>query len=299
MPLDRVATHHDVPELLVSAPNAFKPSSAEGVSKHVAPLGHGAGMLRTLLVNRLSDILIVAFHGATNRRRKEIPRFEWFRTLRSAPYSCMFISDPLLETDPTLELAWYTGTYSLNLQTLLAEWAQSAANAIGSTQIIFVGSSGGGFAALQVAVQVKNSLASPFNPQTAIANYRVGGTDFGAQKKFLRTVMPELMPGANFAMDAPGSDWSEPLALRLSSVVAYGSEYSNYVFYAQNSNDVNHLDNHYEPFLESVRRSSSSHRIHFDLYDGAPGHNPPSPRRFLETIGRGVSWHSRMLNGPV
>lgn len=141
--LDAVQTHHDVWERPVASLREFAPAHDEGVSKYAVDVP-GNGVLRALLVNKASDVLIVAFHGATSRARKRLPRFEWFRTLRSENVSSLYFSDPLLETDSTLELAWFTGRYDFDLHVELAQLAEVAARAVGARRIIFLGSSGGG-----------------------------------------------------------------------------------------------------------------------------------------------------------
>src|SRR5699024_11543443 len=145
--LDATRTHHDVPEQPLSSLDKFAPSSREGVSKYTVDIPFN-GPLKALLVNKASEVLVVAFHGATSRAKKELPRFEWFRSLRDQEVSSLYFSDPLLETDPTLELAWFTGRFDFDLHSELARLTKVAAQAVNARRVIFLGSSGGGFAAL-------------------------------------------------------------------------------------------------------------------------------------------------------
>lgn len=149
--LDKVTTHHDVDEIrLSSVDRFFEPRVEGGVSKYAAPVRNNGTLRALFLVNKATDTLVVALHGATNRAKKELPRFEWFRTLRSEPVSSLYFSDPALELEATLELAWYTGRLEFDMHAALAEWIRRAAGAIGASRIVILGSSGGGFfAALQ------------------------------------------------------------------------------------------------------------------------------------------------------
>src|SRR5699024_11561470 len=97
----------EVPEV-----DAFEPSSELGVSKYRARLPRDVH-LDALLVNQGSDVLVVALHGATTRD-KELPRFEFFRTLRKTEFSSMYFTDPALYLAERIELAWYTGWLELD-----------------------------------------------------------------------------------------------------------------------------------------------------------------------------------------
>lgn len=287
--LGDVQTHHDVQEQLVASVREFAPASDEGVSKYAIDIPDN-GVLRALLVNKASDVLIVAFHGATSRAKKELPRFEWFRTLRTENVSSLYFSDPLLETDPTLELAWFTGRYDVDLHVELARMAEVASRAVGARRIIFLGSSGGGFAAMQISSFVEGSLALPFSPQASLSNYLVKGTGYGAQRKYLKLVMPELAPGVALEKLDSGVDWAEPLADRLSAVERYKSALQNKVLYVQNVNDVPHVEQHRNPFREAVASGPNRLRVRFEEYAGPEGHNPPAQQEFKHYLRMAIDW---------
>src|SRR5699024_8382265 len=137
--------------------------------------------------NQGSDVLVVALHGATTRD-KELPRFEFFRTLRKTEFSSMYFTDPALYLDERIELAWYTGWLEFDFNEVLAPWVQRAAAAVGASKIVFLGSSGGGFGALQVSTRIPGRMAVPVIPQTSIANYLVAGTGLAAQRAYIRAI---------------------------------------------------------------------------------------------------------------
>lgn len=291
VPLESVATHRDVSEIRVGSLEEISAPPNVGVSKFSAPVATGEA-LRVMVVNKASEVLVVALHGATNRAKKELPRFEWFRTLRGEAVSSMYVSDPLLEADPTLELAWYVGRFSYDLHASLAGLIERTAKSVGARRVVILGSSGGGgFAALQIATFIKGSLALPFNPQTALARYRVGGSGLGAQRKFLSIVMPELAPDVSLEKLPDGVDWSAPLSGRLSAVRRYSDPCANFVYFVQNVNDVPHLEGHCEPFRSVIGGGANESRVRFDLYEGPVGHNPPSTAEFYRTLRAALEWH--------
>lgn len=287
---DSVRTHHDVPVMSVPDWRQFDPSSRRGFSRYECSLPEGMS-LQTLFLNKRADTVLVCLHGATNRAKKELPRFEWMRTARRLPYSSVYISDPCLTLDPRLELAWYTGTLSFDIRPVLVEWIARLAASSSASRVVIAGSSGGGFASLQLSSFLANSVAVPFSPQTAITSYYAGGSRAGAQRMFLRSVMPELTPERPLEEYSAGFDWSGHAKERLSAIERYSDPRENFVYYVQNENDVNHLRYHYLPFKANVEKLSSSRRFMFDVYGGEVGHNPPSREVFTASIESALRWH--------
>ncbi|WP_242085932.1 hypothetical protein [Microbacterium lacticum] len=130
-----------------------------------------AGVLDAALLTADSDTLVVTFHGSLDRSKYRIPRFERARTTEVHGTSCLYWADPSLWLDDSLALAWYTGAGSINLLSMLAERSADVARLVGANRIIFTGSSGGGFAALQTSALIDASTALVFNPQTEISRY--------------------------------------------------------------------------------------------------------------------------------
>lgn len=158
--------------------------------RHTLP---GGQHLDALLVNKESDTMVVAFHGALDRKTHAIPRFERLRTLNELPVSTLYVGDPTLWMGEHLRLSWYVGWLEFDAQRVIAEWAVAAALRVGASHVIFTGSSGGGFAALQVSALVPGSMALPFNPQTMVYQYRPHGR-FWIQRSLMRAAWPHLAP---------------------------------------------------------------------------------------------------------
>lgn len=287
--LDAITTHHDIAITDIASPEKFEPATGQGASKYKANLPNGAH-LEALLINKSSDVLVVALHGATNRRTKELPRFEWMRSLRNTEYSSMYFSDPCLELDEKLELAWYTGWKDYDLYPVIAEWIIKAAQAIRASRILILGSSGGGLAALQVSALIQGSMALPFSCQTAISSYKVDGTRIGAQRSYLRAVMPHLSPEVALEKLEPGIDWAAPMGDRLSAVERYKKPLKNFVYYVQNVHDYPHVEQHYAPFRAAVEGSENAVRVRFINYEGPENHNPPTQMVFKSELASAVEW---------
>lgn len=268
--------------------NSFAPELSAGISKYRASLGNET-TLDALFVNQKSDTLVVSCHGALPRKTTVLPRFERLRTFLNTSYSSIFFGDPTLHLSEQLSLAWYTGWKELDLYPVLAEWVTKAAHASNAEKILFVGSSGGGFASMQVSALVPGSMAVPLNPQTAIAKYRPKGS-LGYARNYVKNVMPHLTPEGGVKNISAEVDWSAPLAERASALIRYASPVKNYVLYAQNLNDLSHVTDHYEPFKESVESGPNVDRIRFFTYDGQHTHTSPKPEVFKEIMDAAILW---------
>lgn len=290
--LSDVDIPRDLPSISLDSTAEVSLPTATGVTRFSSqtPL---PGPLEALFVNKRSDTLVVAFHGATQRNKHVLPRFEWFRTLRSTPYSSLYFSDPTLSMSGKLSIGWYTGSHQYDAGTDIAKWIIAAKKASGASEVVLVGSSAGGFAALQLSPLVEGSIALPFNPQTAISSYLGGGYRLGAQQEYLKYVMPELKPEVSLSSLPDDQDWASPLDSRLSALKTYSKPQSNWVYYAQNTRDYAHYSQHFEPFKRKIAGGNSLERVHFFEYEGPEAHDPPARGLFKRTIEDALAWKKR------
>ena len=263
-----------------------------------APIrGHGATKYRhsydvdkhldSLLIVKDSDSLVVQFHGAVNRDKVELPRFERLATLSQRSHSSMFFADPGLWLDPEITITWYTGWGNFEPQQDIAEMIIKTANDLGVSNVIIVGDSGGGFAALQVSALVPDSVCVTFNPTTTIYNYFTSGNvrRTEVQTRYVETVHPEIIQSQRGDFN-PKIDWTTGLGDGVSVLKRYSKNTSNYVIFIQNTNDW-HYGQHYLPFLAAAARGNNLSRVRGLEYEGRKGHFSPSQELYLRGVELG------------
>lgn len=118
-----------------------------------------------LLIRQPGKRLFVIFGGAIPDRTKAVlPRFSRFTWAPDFPGSVLCIADPTLLLGDKVQLGWYFGKADADatagLVTVVSGFAASLG--YGHAQIVTYGSSGGGFAAMQVAARIGGGrLPSP------------------------------------------------------------------------------------------------------------------------------------------
>lgn len=262
----------------------FSPPAHLGASRyrHTLPSGEH---FDALLVNKGADVLVVTLHGATDRAKTKLPRFERVRTMTTYGVSSMYFADPALWRNERIQLAWYTGWGDIDVHRMIADWSVVAAHAIGASRIVFSGASGGGFAALQVSALVPGSLCLPFNPQTSVYGYLVNGTLWGAQRTYQQVVWPGQAPnGVN-----ENEDWTASLDDRVSPLRRYSQPLQNYVLFVINRNEF-HYQDHYFPWLAAAARGGNLERVRAVEYAGGTVHNPPTQQVFSEGMDKALNW---------
>lgn len=270
------------------SPDAFFPSPETGIRKYRASVGRQC-TLDSLFVNKQSDVLLVSMHGAIQRATINLPRFERLRSFLRTDYSSIYFGDPSLYLGEKFSLSWFTGWKEANVPLLIGEWVKKAAFASGASRVVFVGSSGGGFASAQVSANVPGSAAVVFNPQTSISAYRPSGS-LGNGRGYIRNVMPELTPAEGLGSLDPKADWAAPMGDRGSMIVRYSRPTDNRLLYVQNDQDHAHWRDHYTPFREAVEHGVNAYRIRFSIYTGPEGHSAPPREVFDVALDEALRW---------
>lgn len=260
-------------------------SSELGAMRYQSEVGRGAA-LDSLVVNKGSDTLVVSLHGALNRKIYTLPRFERLATLKQTNFSSAYFSDPSLHLDPRIQLSWFTGWDGLDLHQIISLWIQRTANALGFEKIIVSGSSGGGFAALQIAAHIPRSLALVFNPQTELDKYYVSGklSGMSAQENYVNVVYPNLLT----ADGQIPSEWGQQVGERASAVKRYAKPIDNKVLYCTSPTDFHHRQ-HFAPFMEAIQRGNNTGNVDVYEYSDGPGHHPPKTETFLTALDQAVN----------
>lgn len=212
--------------------------------------------------------LVVSLHGFTDRARYSYPRFERRRSFRDAGFSVLYIADPTLTLSDEIELGWYLGAPRVDAAGALVELIEAAMARLRAPNVLLVGSSGGGFAALRLAALREDWRALVFSPQTSVARYyrnvvakleRVGFPAFG-----------DLVTDRSFGG-------------RLGLEESFRSPRGGSILYIQNLDDPFHVENHFAPFA-----AMNPLGVAFVLEEHGDGHRPPSVERVCDWVARSL-----------
>lgn len=217
--------------------------------------------------------LRVMFHGSTDRSRNALPRFERMRSMEQGSSGpVLFVSDPCLDLDASQILTWYAGDDGLNLHELIARQTKSYADELGCDRILFVGNSGGGFAALQCASYLPESAVVTFNPQIQVDRY---------VPRIARTAQEVLFGKPTVSGDAD-------LVSRMDLIERYRQiSFRKRVFFVQNTGDEMHHEHHCKPFADAWSSDGDDSDLRLlTPYLGA-GHRVPSPDQYMKLVDEG------------
>lgn len=218
--------------------------------------------------------LFIMLNGAVDRTKTPLPvfaRWNWGPVLAGHVLS---VCDPTLYLDERLRLGWFLGRVGHDPLELLLAVVDEVASQLGQKpeNVIFYGSSGGGYAALVAASKRKIGRAIAINPQTEILGYR--------HQHLIKRVAEVFAPGVS----AEASRSAHPLRWSALESVAEARRNGRDLrfFYAQNSVDDFHHDHHYLPFCERFdlppRGGSNPDGTAISyIYDSPEGHNAEPP----------------------
>ncbi len=278
----------NVPITQLYNPGVIPVSLEDGASRYQYTWRQGR--LDALLLNKGSDTLVVSFHGAVNRRTMKLPRFERLKALKETGYTSLLLADPTLFADDNFSLGWYTGWRAVNMHKLIARWIVQIAEQLNIKHVILSGSSGGGFAAMQVSSFIPNSVALSFNAQTEICRYKINGSSFGAQQTYLRHLRPDLW--SQMTQDERNEariDWDAEFDDRVSVVKRYSKPMDNYLLLVENDEEI-HYQDHFLPLKRILQEKQTQGRFRCHTYHGGEIHNPPPLAVFQEQLQEAVKW---------
>lgn len=238
---------------------------------HIAPINNN---LTLDFYSQLgsSQELFVVFHGANHPDNNNYPRFERVRSLKSVNGALVSFADPTLQLDRSVLLAWYLGGPGWDPLDDISLVIRKAMGKCGAKRVVFIGGSGGGYAALRASSRFPGSMAFVQSPQTRVGNY-------------IPRVVSDYFKGI-----WPG--WSKDDLLqafpdRFDMVKHYKStQPQNFVYYLQSANDESHMRLHYNPFKEAFgvvapEGADRSGLKKFVLYDSElEGHGKPTAVEF-------------------
>lgn len=226
--------------------------------------------------------MLVVFHGALQREKYRLPRFEYKNSLKSFDGSVLFVGDPTLYLHEQLQLAWYVGTEVDDGHAIVSRLVKAVADGLGTDDVVLAGSSGGGFAALAVSRFVPGSTALAFSPQTSIERYHRG---YG--RKLATIAFPE---------DGAAPDSLRTHRHRFDLSTAYGSwNRTNRILYVQNSGDAFHLTQHcsrFVPVLGLQPRDGifATEHARLEVLHLREGHGAPPRKVFTQYVDAAFEW---------
>lgn len=216
------------------------------------------------------DVLTVYFHGATDRTKFTMPRYERLRSMPKLGLGpVMFFSDPCLDLDSRMMLSWYVGTEDRDLHREVARMIEAYARRRGIEKVLLVGNSGGGFAALQLGAYLEGTRVVSFNPQIQVDRY-----------------VPRIAESAHWALFGRDTVSDDPLnAPRMDLIERYRRiDFDQDVLLIQNPGDDHHHQEHFLPFTEAFAASERRDRLRmFTPYLG-PGHRVPGSDEYLQIV---------------
>lgn len=224
------------------------------------------------------DVLTVYFHGATDRTKFTMPRYERLRSMPKLGLGpVMFFSDPCLDLDSRMLLSWYVGTEDVDLHREIARMIEAYARRRGIEKVLLVGNSGGGFAALQLGAYLEGTRVVSFNPQIQVDRY-----------------VPRIAESAHWALFGRGTVSDDPVnAPRMDLIERYRRiSFDQDVLLIQNPGDDHHHQEHFLPFTEAFAASERSERLRTLTPYLGPGHRVPGSEEYLQIVREGAEAQS-------
>lgn len=254
-----LASHPGTPDLtgLLSAPMIH--------TRDAGPL-----VLPFALDPAAGETLTVLFHGAIDRGRTRLPMFQRWRfqtELGAGP--TMSIADPTLDLTADLRLAWYLGTDGTDLTPIIADTVTTVASALGVKNIVLVGNSGGGFAALQVGAHIDEAVVVAMSPQTDLRQY---------VPRLTRLVYES-------ALGRTGDPTTSSLIQRISVLDRMrGTGKVPRTYIVSNTGDAFHVSKHEKPLLKGLQASGHDGRASVIDFDLGNGHRSLSNDQYREML---------------
>jgi hypothetical protein len=212
-----------------------------------------------------SEKLFVLASGAYDSNKFSPPVFQRHSWMDKIEESVIFFNDPTLYLGK-INLGWGFGNEKRHFLEEVSEVLTKIfiSCKIPNKNVLFYGSSAGGFMSILLAGFMKESKALVNNPQTIVNNY------FASHVNRLFSV---ALPGYTAA------DILKQYSYRLNLIEFFKKvNYVPEIYYLQNIACEHDMTKHLTPFISALKEINESfdfQRIHFDLYfDKEKDHNP-------------------------
>lgn len=204
-----------------------------------------------------SSFGLVVFGGAINERhKKKAPFFSGLNVAKNARIPLISISDPAFLLSNYLDVGWFIGGEQLpNLMNIISDVLQHISKLL-SINLIVIGGSAGGFAALSLASIMPNTDYVIFNPQVKITNYYL---------RFVKNLVEICFPSTVMKLVDSNTGSEKKMVEALFATRQVKSDLSghnlcgsNRLLYLQNSSDNMHVENHAKLFIDKMQLQSSN-----------------------------------------
>lgn len=119
--------------------------------------------------------LYTFLNGALTAEKPQFSRWSYYKFIQG---SMLNIADPMYDMYDELKLGWYYGNDKINIRELIAEIVKriSEIMKVNSSEVVFVGSSGGGAAAFECASFLEGAKTITINPQMILSDWKYAET---------------------------------------------------------------------------------------------------------------------------
>ena len=230
--------------------------------------------------------LMIFGQGFQDRKLIQLPRFQRMDWASKFDCNVIIFSDPTLHLSSDMGLGWCVGNKSHYVTPRLVKIVEMARDYLGleNRNLLFYGSSAGGFTSLMLASFFHNSSALVNNPQTDILNFKMGGA-----LSMLKIGFDGI--SISQARELYGERMSFIERIRTGAYIPK-------IYYLQNALDDHHFNDHMIPFvfevqarLKNSERTDISSRLIFDLYyDSVALHNPVGFEKIYSCVNSIKHW---------
>lgn len=228
--------------------------------------------------DRHPDRLVVATNGAVARKpgidpREVFQRRTWVEEFRG---SALFLSDPTIQPDNSLSIAWGQGSPRHFALPAMAQTAQHIAQKLNvpSARRLYYGSSAGGFQAMQLSTRDESSRTLVNNPQVDWTRYMATSVRSICRHAY------ETDDAAEVRAEFP----ARTHAVRAFAKTGYVPP-MRYLLNTASSNDVTRQLDALMHGMKSISALSAFPRIDIAAYyDEKSGHMPIPKQRTLQEI---------------
>ncbi|MHC8944719.1 hypothetical protein ACYX78_08665 [Advenella incenata] len=204
-----------------------------------------------------SNSSLTTFFPGSTRRDKPLPIFQ--RNTYSSSLECDVIctADPTLNFSSDITMAWFAGDRSMHYADLIGQILNEYISSKQYKTVLFYGTSAGGIPVLHAANRIthENVVACIGNAQLNIFNY------YPNHFKKLRDVAFVKMDPKLF---------QEKYPQRINVV---GMSFSFSLVCLQNTVDIHHYDNHFQPFKKEYS-SNNANSLFIEYEHQQSGHQP-------------------------